>query len=38
MAIREMMKMDVKFEDKPFVFLDRLVTVGIPVMQKDLLN
>ena len=29
-AIREMLKMDVKFEDKPVVFLDRLVTARDP--------
>ncbi|PWR73426.1 DJ-1/PfpI family protein [Methanospirillum stamsii] len=28
--IREMMKMDVKYEDKPVVFLDRLVTAREP--------
>ncbi len=28
--IRELMKMDVKYEDKPFVFLDRIVTVRDP--------
>jgi len=33
-AIREMMKMDVKFEDKPFVFLDRLVTARDPAGAK----
>ncbi len=33
-AIRELMKMDVKFEDKPVVFLDRIVTARDPSNAK----
>jgi protease I len=29
-SVRELLKMDVKFENKPFVFLDRLVTAREP--------